>query len=104
MDYLSTTEYKCILGYLPATIIKNVIDKKFNPFKELPQHYLTDSVGLFSDISGFTKLSVAFSKKGRVGPEYLTFCINRYMEQIINIIGANGGDIFKFAGDALMVI
>ena len=104
MDYLSTTEYKCILGYLPATIIKNVIDKKFNPLKDLPQHYLTDSVGLFSDISGFTKLSVAFSKKGRVGPEYLTFCINRYMEQIINIIGANGGDIFKFAGDALMVI
>ena len=104
MDYLSTTEYKCILGYLPATIIKNVIDKKFNPLKDLPQHYLTDSVGLFSDISGFTKLSVAFSKKGRVGPEYLTFCINRYMEQIINIISANGGDIFKFAGDALMVI
>ena len=104
MDYLSTTEYKCILGYLPATIIKNVIDKKFNPLKELPQHYLTNSVGLFSDISGFTKLSVAFSKKGRLGPEYLTFCINRYMEQIINIIGANGGDIFKFAGDALMVI
>ena len=104
MDYLSTTEFKCILGYLPATIIKNVIDKKFNPLKDLPQHYLTDSVGLFSDISGFTKLSVAFSKKGRVGPEYLTFCINRYMEQIINIISANGGDIFKFAGDALMVI
>ena len=104
MDYLSTAEYKCILGYLPATIIKNAIDKKFNPLKELPQHYLTDSVGLFSDISGFTKLSVAFSKKGRLGPEYLTFCINRYMEQIINIIGANGGDIFKFAGDALMVI
>ena len=104
MDYLSTTEYKCILGYLPATIIKNVVDKQFNPLKDLPQHYLTDSVGLFSDISGFTKLSVAFSKKGRVGPEYLTFCINRYMEQIINIIGANGGDIFKFAGDALMVI
>ena len=89
MDYLSTAEYKCILGYLPATIIKNVIDKQFNPLK---------------DLSGFTKLSVAFSKKGRVGPEYLTFCINRYMEQIINIIGANGGDIFKFAGDALMVI
>ena len=104
MDYLSTAEYKCILGYLPATVIKNVIDKQFNPLKELPQHYLTDSVALFSDISGFTKLSVAFSTKGRVGPEYLTFCINRYMEQIINIIGANGGDIFKFAGDAIMVI
>ena len=26
------------------------------------------------------------------------------MERIINIIGANGGDIFKFVGDAIMVI
>ena len=104
MDFLSDTEYKSILGYLPATIIKNVIETKVDFTEKLPRHYVTESVGLFSDISGFTKLSEAFSKKGRVGPEFLTFCINRYMEQIINIIGANGGDIFKFVGDAIMVI
>ena len=104
MEMLSTNEYKSILGYLPSTIIKNVIEKRVDLSKQLPQHYSTDSVGLFSDISGFTKLSEAFSKKGRVGAECLTFCINRYMEQIINIIGANGGDIFKFVGDAIMVI
>lgn len=104
MEFLSDNEYKSILGYLPSTIIKNVIDNKVDLSKQLPQHYFTDCVGLFSDISGFTKLSETFSKKGRVGPECLTFCINRYMEQIINIIGANGGDIFKFVGDAIMVI
>ena len=104
MDFLSDVEYKSIIGYLPATIIKNVIETKVDFTEKLPRHYVTESVGLFSDISGFTKLSEAFSKKGRVGPEFLTFCINRYMEQIINIIGANGGDIFKFVGDAIMVI
>ena len=104
MEILSSAEYKSILGYLPATIIQNVISSRIDLKKTLPQHYQTDSVGLFSDISGFTKLSEAFSKKGRYGPEFLTFCINRYMEQIINIIGANGGDIFKFVGDAIMVI
>ena len=104
MDFLSDTEYKSILGYLPATIIKNVIETKVAFTEKLPRHYVTESVGLFSDISGFTKLSEAFSKKGRVGAEFLTFCINRYMERIINIIGANGGDIFKFVGDAIMVI
>ena len=104
MEFLSNIEYKSILGYLPATIIKNVIETKSDFTEKLPRHYVTESVGLFSDISGFTKLSEAFSKKGRVGPEFLTFCINRYMEQIINIIGANGGDIFKFVGDAIMVI
>ena len=60
---LSTNEYKSILGYLPSTIIKNVIEKRVDLSKQLPQHYITDSVGLFSDISGFTKLSEAFSKK-----------------------------------------
>ena len=104
MEFLSNIEYKSILGYLPATIIKNVIETKVALTEKLPRHYVTESVGLFSDISGFTKLSEAFSKKGRVGPEFLTFCINRYMERIINIIGANGGDIFKFVGDAIMVI
>ena len=104
MEFLSSIEYKSILGYLPATIIKNVIETKVALTEKLPRHYVTESVGLFSDISGFTKLSEAFSKKGRVGPEFLTFCINRYMERIINIIGANGGDIFKFVGDAIMVI
>ena len=104
MEFLSDTEYKSILGYLPATIIKNVIETKVAFTEKLPRHYVTESVGLFSDISGFTKLSEAFSKKGRVGAEFLTFCINRYMERIINIIGANGGDIFKFVGDAIMVI
>ena len=104
MDFLSDIEYKSIIGYLPATIIKNVIETNVDFTEKLPRHYVTESVGLFSDISGFTKLSEALSKKGRVGPEFLTFCINRYMEQIINIIGANGGDIFKFVGDAIMVI
>ena len=104
MKFLSNIEYKSLLGYLPATKIKNVIEIKVDFTEKLPRHYLTESVGLISDISGFTKLSEAFSKKGRLGPEFLTLCINRYIEQIINIIGANGGDIFKFVGDSIMVI
>ena len=92
------------LGYLPATIIQNLITNSFDMEKDLPKHYLVYSVALFADISGFTKLSEGFSKKGRIGPEFLQFCLNRYMEQIINIIGTNGGDIFKFVGDAIMVV
>ena len=83
---LSTNEYKSILGYLPSTIIKNVIEKRVDLSKQLPQHYITDSVGLFSDISGFTKLSEAFSKEGRTGSEFLAFCLNRYMEQLSKTI------------------
>jgi len=99
-----------LLGYLPATVIQNILDGKidFNKVgdwsKSMPQHYMMHTVSLFADISGFTKLGEAFAKKGRIGPEFLAFSLNRYMEQLINIIGKNGGDIFKFAGDALLVI
>ncbi|MCQ2815933.1 MAG: hypothetical protein MJ252_01585 [archaeon] len=87
---LSHIEFKSILNYIPATITKNIIEEKINLAEKLPQHYTETSVGLFSDISGFTALSEAFSTKGRVGSECLAFCINRYMEQIISIIGSNG--------------
>ena len=74
-----------MLGYLPAIIIKNILDGKINLLGKLPQFYTMNTVSLFADISGFTKLSEAFSKKGRIGPEFLAFSLNRYMEQLSNI-------------------
>ncbi len=73
-----------LLGYLPAIIIKNILDGKINVLGKLPQFYTMTTVSLFADISGFTKLSEAFSKKGRIGPEFLAFSLNRYMEQLSN--------------------
>lgn len=93
-----------LLGYLPAMVIKKIIDDNKDLSENLPYHYFIKTVSLFADISGFTKLSESFAKLGRIGPEFLAFSLNRYMEQLINIIGKNGGDIFKFAGDALLVI
>ena len=98
-----------LLGYLPATVIQNIIDSKIDFGgddwkKSMPQYYRFKTVALFADISGFTKLGEAYAKKGRIGPEFLAFSLNRYMEQLINIIGKSGGDIFKFAGDALLVV
>ena len=95
---------RSLLGYLPAQVIKYVLDGTISQKPCYPLEIPLNTVSLFADISGFTKLSEKFSKKGRTGPEFLAFCLNRYMELLINIIGKNGGDIFKFAGDALLVI
>ncbi len=59
---------------------------------------------MFADISGFTKLAEYLSKKGKEGAELLAFAINRYMELLVKAIGKSGGDIFKYAGDALIVL
>ena len=95
---------KSLLGYLPAILIQNILNNKIKKTSKPPISIDMETVSLFADISGFTKLSEAFSKKGRTGSEFLAFCLNRYMELLINIISKNGGDIFKFAGDALLVI
>lgn len=50
---------------------------------------------LFVDISGFTTLSTTLD------PESLSKVINAYFELIVNLVTSHGGDILKFAGDAI---
>ena len=72
------------LGYIPAQVIKNIIEDKIDANLKLPQYHIITTVSLFADISGFTKLSEVYSKKGRIGPEFLAFSLNRYMELLSN--------------------
>ena len=44
------------------------------------------------------------SKFGDAGGEKMAHALNKYFEQIGKIIRKNGGDILKFAGDALLVV
>lgn len=71
-----------LMGYLPALVVKNILDGKLNKTSELPIHYSMKSVCFMADISGFTKLSETYSVIGRMGAEVLAFMLNRYMEQI----------------------
>ena len=55
---------------------------------------------LFSDISGFTKLTNRLLKEhGNEGAEILNGIINRFFEELINIITRHSGDVIKFGGD-----
>ena len=60
---------------------------------------------LWADISGFTALSESLAaQEGRQGGEQLARHLNSYFSQMVRIIGSHGGDILKFAGDALLVL
>ena len=63
-----------------------------------------ETVCLFADISGFTRVAEGCSKKGIRGNEELAFCINRYMEGMVKHLLKYGGDIIKFVGDAMIVM
>jgi len=59
---------------------------------------------LFADISGFTALTERLAQRGPAGAEELTQLLNAYFSQLINFITTYGGDVVKFAGDALIAL
>ena len=82
MERVLKVGQQSLLGYLPAIVIKEIIDGKLDYSSHLPAYSTINTVSLFADISGFTKLSETFATKGRIGPEFLAFSLNRYMEQL----------------------
>jgi class 3 adenylate cyclase len=59
---------------------------------------------VFADISGFTPLTEKMAAMGPEGVEKLTAELNKYFDLLIGNVYRHGGDIIKFAGDALLVI
>ena len=92
-----------LLGYLPAQVIKYVLDGKIKQKQEYPIEFGMNTAALYAELSGITKAE-KISKTVIKSPEYFSFTFNKFMELLINIIGKNGGDIIKFVGEALMVI
>lgn len=59
---------------------------------------------LFADISGFTALTERLAVQGPGGMEQLTQILNAYFGRLIATINTHGGDIIKFAGDAMLAV
>ena len=92
-----------LLGYLPAQVIKYVLDGKIKQKQEYPIDFGMNTAVLYAELKGLND-AYKISKTAIKSPEYFSFIFNTFMELLINIIGKNGGDIIKFVGDALMVI
>lgn len=73
--------------------------------KELEPHSIFfDGVCLLADISGFTRLSGKFCEGGKDGIDQLQQVVNGYLSQLVKTVYAYGGDVMKFAGDALVCV
>ncbi len=75
------------------------------PHLQIPYSYSYETCVLFADVSGFTALceamSMQFPRGG--GEEFLAKHLNSYFELLVRTLSSQGGDVFKFAGDALLV-
>ncbi|KAJ3226148.1 hypothetical protein HK099_005501 [Clydaea vesicula] len=57
---------------------------------------------VMADVSGYSKLSASLAERGAEGAEILCRTMKGYLDKIIDIILKHGGDIVKFAGDAVI--
>lgn len=59
---------------------------------------------LFTDISGFTSIAESLAHHGPTGAEELSRLLNEHFGELIDLVHLYGGDVVKFAGDALLAI
>ncbi|MFH1686535.1 MAG: tetratricopeptide repeat protein [bacterium] len=68
-------------------------------------HSITAHEGIVAciDASGFTALTRRLAAQGQEGPEILTKILDRFFGGVGEVVFEHGGDILKFAGDAIWV-
>ncbi len=88
--------------YVPGPVAKAIYHRP-QPLTKPTSRHLSAAI-LFSDISGFTPLSELLNQAGPNGVESLTFLINRYFTQMIQIVHNHQGQVVKFSGDAITVL
>ena len=96
---------------LPQTIIQIVKSMTFdenadeesdnypfteNGFIKCPYRYEYDTVAMFIDVSGFTKMTELLDQEGPWGGEKVAFYLNRYLEQVARIVASEGGIYFMY--------
>src|SRR5215208_4649717 len=89
-------------SYVPAAVARH--HSVGTPAPDQPSRRPLRAALLFADISGFTALTERLAQRGPAGVEELSRLLNTSFGQILDTIETHGGDVVKFAGDALLAI
>lgn len=93
--------FKAISSFVPTKLLKNLSEDG-----SIMRPHSTSKRGicLLADISGFTRLSGAYCARGKDGLDGLQSATSGYMGSLVDTVYSYGGDVIKFAGDALVCI
>jgi class 3 adenylate cyclase/tetratricopeptide (TPR) repeat protein len=89
-------------SYVPV-LVRQRVAKSPEPL-QAPEYQSLEAGVLLTDISGFTRLTEELVRSGPRGVEKISTALNAYFGRWIEIITEYGGDVVKFAGDALLAI
>jgi len=90
-----------LASFVPAMVVRHLVGMA-GP--QEPQAVALQGAVFFADISGFTPLAERLAQHGGRGAEELSDLLNDYFGRLIDRIDAHGGEVVKFAGDALLAL
>ena len=93
---------KMLASYLPGLVLRRIAENTDGILK--PRLDQRQGAALVADVAGFTQLAEGLAKRGPHGAEQLTEVLNEYFGHVIQIVCLQGGDVVRFAGDALLVV
>lgn len=102
-EYKDTSSFVSFTPEFLVCKISNLINSN-DSFILKPTSFLFPGALLLVDISGFTKLSNYYCLQGEIGIDKLQSIINAYIGNLVDVIYSYGGDVIKFAGDAILCI
>ena len=86
--------------YLPRWLSGRLAEAAIDPGRAWDTH----AVVLFADLAGFTALTEAMAQGGPQGVEALGQALGAVFGELVEAVYAYGGDVVKFAGDALTAV
>jgi class 3 adenylate cyclase/tetratricopeptide (TPR) repeat protein len=93
-----------LTSYVPALVLRRLVNGVDEAQFNTPYLERFPAAAFFADISGFTALTERLAQQGPAGAEKLTAILNAYFGELIELITTHGGEIVKFAGDALLAL
>lgn len=86
--------------YVPRVVIRSLTEGGLRP---CPMAEPLEGALLFADISGYSRLAEKLASDSGAGVEELSVLLNEHFGVLIDLVHQHGGDILKFAGDAILV-
>jgi class 3 adenylate cyclase len=84
-------------AFVPALLRRRIGER--SPAHIQPAAERLRAALLIADLSGFTALAEAYSRRGPRGAEDLRDVLNFYCGHLIDLVESHGGEFFRFAGD-----
>eukprot|EP00457_Paulinella_chromatophora_P000759 gb/GEZN01000759.1/.p1 GENE.gb/GEZN01000759.1/~~gb/GEZN01000759.1/.p1 ORF type:complete len:687 (+),score=139.80 gb/GEZN01000759.1/:193-2253(+) len=92
-----------ISSFVPKDVVEYFTESGQGPLQG-PLAARMQAAVLFVDISGFTALTEKLGEQGMAGIDTLDQVLNAYFGLMGDVVSAFGGDIVKYAGDAILIL